>query len=323
MKNIPIFLKKPVVSGDPPGFLRRELGRFAQLVAITSVMLAFLSRMSILMAILWILNPKRKLSMLRTTYIVTLLTAFAVTAAPANATLVVMDFAGASVGANSYTFSQATPQGLFSAVFGAGIDGTNPVGDLGGVNAIFNSNLLTGVNPASSSHPAYAVTGRNISFFGNTTSFVSFSGTGVYSLHVVGTTTLAGEFLSTPSDPIQSLGNGNAIIESLDSMGNVLQTVTFNRSTATPVATIQQNNGNSPVLQAFTFGNGLGEIAGLRITQTVADAGFALTNMEITTTPEPASLALLGVASACALGFKRRRMKRELSNQNSDVIASA
>jgi hypothetical protein len=127
---------------------------------------------------------------------------------------------------------------------------------------------------------------------------------------VVGTTTLNGELLSTPSDPVASTGDGNAIIESLDSIGNVLQTVVFNRSTATPVATVQQNNANAPVLQEFTFVNGLGEIAALRITQTVAGAGFALTNMEITTTPEPASLALLGLVGAGSVGYRRIRRKR-------------
>lgn len=261
--------------------------------------------------------------MLKRSLFAAMFVAVATTSMPANATLVVMNFAGSTVGANSYTFNEATPQGLFSAVFGAGIDGTNPVGDLGGVNAIFNSSLLTGNNPATGTHPAYTQTGRNFSFFGATTSFVSFSGTGVFSVHVVGTTTLAGEPLSTPLDPILSTGNGNAIIESLDADGNVLQSVVFNRSTSTPVASVQQVNANSPTLQAFTFFNGLGEIAGLRITQTVVGAGFALTNMEITTTPEPASWALLGVASACAMGVKRRREKRaaKLAESNASILA--
>jgi hypothetical protein len=225
----------------------------------------------------------------------------------ANAVLVV-DFAGATINAES--FSQTDVSSALTAVFGAGQFGTDALGDTARVNFITNTNMLTGVNPATATRPAYVVTDRNFSFLGAATSWVSLVGQTANRIHVVGTSTRAAEptFTAIPvaGTDIGPHATGSTLIEALDVFGAVVDSVTFTREPlpGSPVPTLSPKSIAPPsTLQEYTFA--APSIKSLRITQTVAGGGFALTNLEAQASPEPASFLLLGMAGAF-YGIRRR-----------------
>lgn len=228
--------------------------------------------------------------------------------------VLVVNFAGATINSESYTAGSAK----FNAVFGAGSLGTDPLGDIARINGIVNSNMLTGPNAASATHPAYVTTDRNMSFLGAATSWVAFTGQNANRVHIVGTSTREAEptFTSNPN-PGTNIGphaTGSTLIEALDGFGMVIDSVTFNREPlpGSPVPTVSAKSALPKTLQEYTFA--APSIKSLRITQTVAGGGFALTNLEAEASPEPASFVLLGMAGAI-FGARRRwgRNKVEVS----------
>ncbi len=237
------------------------------------------------------------------------------TSTAAQAVLVV-NFSGAVVNAES--FSQTDVSSALTAVFGAGSLGTNPLGDIARINGITNSNMLTGPNAASATHPAYVTTSRNMSFLGATISWVAFTGQTANRVHIVGTSTRSAEptftAIPVPGTNIGPHATGSTLIEALDGLGAVIDSVTFAREPlpGSPVPTVRAVSLLPETLQEYTFAGP--SIKSLRITQTVAGGGFALTNLEAQASPEPASFVLLGMAGAI-FGARRRwgRNKVEVS----------
>jgi hypothetical protein len=233
----------------------------------------------------------------------------------ANAVLVV-DFAGATI--NSETFSQTDVSSPLTAVFGAGQFGTDALGDIARINGITNTNMLTGPNAATATHGAYVLTDRNMSFLGATTSWVSLTGQTANRVHIVGTSTRAAEptftAIPVPGTNIGAHATGSTLIEAINALGVVIDSVTFNREPlpGSPVPTVMAKSGLPLTLQEYTFA--APSIRSLRITQSVAGGGFALTNLEAQASPEPASFVLLGLAGAVfGAGRWNRKRKTEIT----------
>ncbi|WP_145290714.1 PEP-CTERM sorting domain-containing protein [Rosistilla oblonga] len=174
----------------------------------------------------------------------------------------------------------------FSATFGAGPAGTDAPGDLGGT--VENGQTFSDSFFDNASDSAFAISGSGAT---STTSYISFNGGTAATVRLVG---------------------HNANAAQLDKFDNIMMSNTNLQIMA------KDSNGNTLIVdfasagffdKTFAFAAG---ISSIELTNIDFGGAYAttLTSFSATATPEPSSMALLGLAGMGGTAVRRYRRKR-------------